>query len=596
MGSSGFDGSIKIDSRVDTKGFNAGVASMGRSMSTLGLRLLVTLAQATLAIAVMSAIVGALVSVIISLGRAAIIFGTQMWQMLTSSISQTDAFYASITQLQGAFNNVKGAFVAAFATLLQAALPVIMTVINWLVQLINWISMVIAALMGQKTVMQYVAGSAEAAAGSTGKVAKNTEKAKKAAQGALAAFDEINVLAKQTADEVAPDIGAGGAGGPAGGGMKMQEVPIDPTILAFVNKWEAFKKSWNDFWGMAGDIANMAWIIISTAAGIAWAWIKQAANDAWKWIQQAFTDGANWCANAVNAILLGFTNAWNLIVLLAGIAWGIISGLWGIAWNWFMANVITPLVTAWLNGWDHITAFAAACWSLIQAVWTLAWNWFLDFINRLGTAFQNGWDHIMKLVVAVWNGIKLIWGIAVKWFNDTFLDPINKAFGTTIDNISHAWMNGWRGIVTFIKDQINTIIGFINGLISGVIKGINGMISALNSVSFTIPNFVPNIGGQSFGLNINQITTPQIPLLATGAWIPPGAGAFAAILGDNRTQGEIVAPEDTLRRIVQEELANHKITIEFGGSLGELIRILRPHIIQEDRRVGSSLIIGASPS
>src|SRR5690242_3984279 len=97
--------------------------------------------------------------------------------------------------------------------------------------------MVIAALTGQKTVMQYVAGSAEAAAGSTGKMAKNTDKAKKSAQGALAAFDQINVLAKDTSNADTPDIGAGGVGG--GGKMQFKEVPVPPDYL--LTLWEGFK-------------------------------------------------------------------------------------------------------------------------------------------------------------------------------------------------------------------------------------------------------------------------------------------------------------------------------------------------------------------
>ena len=78
------------------------------------------------------------------------------------------------------------------------------------------------------------------------------------------------------------------------------------------------------------------------------------------------------------------------------------------------------------------------------------------------------------------------------------------------------------------------------------------MIGALNSLSFTIPDWIPGLGGSSFGLNIGYLTPSYIPYLATGAVIPPNA-PFMAMLGDQKNGRNLEMPEALLRKIVREE-------------------------------------------
>lgn len=56
------------------------------------------------------------------------------------------------------------------------------------------------------------------------------------------------------------------------------------------------------------------------------------------------------------------------------------------------------------------------------------------------------------------------------------------------------------GLGTIIKAPLNAVIGLINATISGI-----------NDLSLDIPNWVPKIGGQKFGINI-----PKIPFLRVG--------------------------------------------------------------------------------
>lgn len=90
---------------------------------------------------------------------------------------------------------------------------------------------------------------------------------------------------------------------------------------------------------------------------------------------------------------------------------------------------------------------------------------------------------------------------------------------------------------------------------SGVIfRGRREALSILSLIwLFTgIPDWVPFIGGESFGFNLPNISAPQIPYLASGAVIPPNA-PFMAVLGDQKRGNNIEAPEELIRRIVREE-------------------------------------------
>ena len=51
-----------------------------------------------------------------------------------------------------------------------------------------------------------------------------------------------------------------------------------------------------------------------------------------------------------------------------------------------------------------------------------------------------------------------------------------------------------------------------------------------------------------------------MPRLATGTVVPPRAGEFAAILGDNKRETEVVSPLSTMKQALKEALA------ESGGS------------------------------
>ncbi len=118
------------------------------------------------------------------------------------------------------------------------------------------------------------------------------------------------------------------------------------------------------------------------------------------------------------------------------------------------------------------------------------------------------------------------------------------------------WSKAWEGIkqvasgaFDFIKAGVNGLLGVMEALANGVISAINTMIRALNKVSFSTPDWLPLIGGKSFGFNLSEIPSVSIPRLAQGGYVRANTPQLAMI-GDNRHQGEVVAPEDKLQDMV----------------------------------------------
>lgn len=157
--------------------------------------------------------------------------------------------------------------------------------------------------------------------------------------------------------------------------------------------------------------------------------------------------------------------------------------------------------------------------------WDRAWNGIKDI-------FSGVWDAIYSVFGWAIEGIKSVWQSVSSWFVEK-LTAFKDTFINIFTNIKDGIVGVFDMIKTAVKTPINAIIGMINRMISGI-----------NSLSFNIPDWVPEIGGQKFGFNI-----PKIPLLAEGGYVKPNTPQLAMI-GDNRHQGEIVAPEGKLHETV----------------------------------------------
>lgn len=92
------------------------------------------------------------------------------------------------------------------------------------------------------------------------------------------------------------------------------------------------------------------------------------------------------------------------------------------------------------------------------------------------------------------------------------------------------WKKAWEGIKTIFKGIVESLASVVKAPINAVVAVINGAINGINSISISIPDWVPKFGGNSYSPNI-----PTVPQLAKGT--PNWIGGMAQI---NERGGEIV--------------------------------------------------------
>lgn len=259
----------------------------------------------------------------------------------------------------------------------------------------------------------------------------------------------------------------------------------------------------------------------------------------------------------------------------------------------------------WRKSWNGIEKILDGVWNLMKTLVRAA-------IEIIRTVIEQTINQILQIWTTVWNAVKAladtIW-TGIKDFIGQKVEEVKTAISTALDNIKTTWDTIWNGVKTstenifsgiwnFIRNTINNILSGVESMANGVVDGINKMINALNNLSFDIPDWVPGIGGNSFGLNIPTIGHVSLPRLASGTVVPPQAGEFAAILGDNNREAEVVSPLSTMRQALTEALAEAGITgtqnivLRFEGNLAQLARILKPAIDSENKRVGVKLVTG----
>ena len=249
----------------------------------------------------------------------------------------------------------------------------------------------------------------------------------------------------------------------------------------------------------------------------------------------------------------------------------------------------------------------------------------IELIGKIVDVLKLLWESVLvplvKYIIGnvapqIASALSIIGNVFLELFDSVaeVVAGILKALGGVIDFIvgvfTGDWERAWEGIknifkgvfealVGIAKVPINGVIALINGMIRGIISGVNTAIGVLNHLKIKVPNWVPKIGGSTWGFTIPTMTAPQIPYLAKGTVVPRNAGEFAAILGDNKRETEVVSPLSTMKQALLEALQEsgnsgggspQYIVLNIDGN--EFIRWLRDQNGQYRNRTGFGIFEG----
>ena len=538
---------------------------------------------------------------------------SQLRSWLSETIMQNEAARASIARL-------KAALLTLAQPILEVVIPVFVKLVNILAQVVTAIAKFFGMLSGKSWGAQV---SAAKGLNAEKEALEGVGAAAEDASKSMAGFDEINQITSNQAS------GGGGAGGSADSSgitpdfsnLDMAEDKLNDilgivgAIAAGLLAWKiasmftddlskiggialaaagafALVYFWLDAWNNGIDLTNFLGMIAGLAAlagGLALAFGPIAAG-----IALVVGGLAMLVVGIKDVINNGFTleNTLTIIagLLAAGIGIGLLTGSWIPLLIAGIAAILVALVSFTGHGEELI-------------------NGLKNVIDGFGKFFKGVFTGDMKLAVEgakqIWEGLKQTWNAIVNSIKDAWsafiawlqgktpaLAAIFETIGKLFSDQYNAWKKilsglitfltgvftgdwkkAWNGVLDILKGVWNLIVGTVEGAINFIIDGINLLISALNKIQFNMPEWVPLIGGKSFGINITPVSRVALPRLASGAVIPPNR-EFMAVLGDQKSGTNIETPLATMVQAFKQAMN------ETGGMGGRQITV----VMQLDHR------------
>lgn len=211
--------------------------------------------------------------------------------------------------------------------------------------------------------------------------------------------------------------------------------------------------------------------------------------------------------NLILGLLEGVKSLWNSIVAFFRSALDGIKNLFSSAWN--AVRTTTSAVFESVRG-------------IISGIWNGIKSTISSILSSIGNVFSNIWNGIRNTTSSVFNGIRNVISSIMGGVQNGIsggLNAIRNAFSNVLNSIWNIVSNVFYGIWNVIRGVVNGILGTIEGMANGIVRGLNAMIGALNRLHFSIPGWVPGLGGRSFGLSIPYVSSVYLPRLATGGII-----------------------------------------------------------------------------
>lgn len=183
------------------------------------------------------------------------------------------------------------------------------------------------------------------------------------------------------------------------------------------------------------------------------------------------------------------------------------------------------------KNWDTVKGKAAELGAKISAIWANIDAAVTGAISAISQQFP----LLGAVLSGVWSSISDVWANIQAIFSNII---------SFIDNVfSGNWSAAWENVVAIFGNVFGMIANIAKIPINAVVSALNWVLGKINSISVTIPDWVPELGGQTFGFNI-----PTIPALAAGGI---ATAPTLAMIGEG-SEPEAVMPLSKLAALLDE--------------------------------------------
>lgn len=146
-----------------------------------------------------------------------------------------------------------------------------------------------------------------------------------------------------------------------------------------------------------------------------------------------------------------------------------------------------------------------------------------------------GVNHIKPLLVEVF-GFVVNQGIPAVM---PLLSTVVSLVGAVLVNAIKTVIDVIGKLLPVAEPVVLGIIGLVKGIVGVVVNVVNAIIRTLNKINFTVPDWVPALGGKRFGFNLTEVTLPKF---ADGGFTNgpslAGEAGTEAIISFRRSQRE----------------------------------------------------------
>lgn len=496
-----------------------------------------------------------------SVARSALVF-TVITQALTKVRDWVKNVVMVNSEARESIAQLKGALLTLAQPLVSVIVPAFTLLVKVITAVVSQITRLVAIISGKS--VKATANSAKALNKETSAL-KGTGNAAKKAASQLAAFDEINQISTDTAndtgggasaDTITPDfsymddisdrlkkiadavmlIAAGlalwkiSSSLPGVLGTILQKLGgILIAVGGLILLWDGLSDAWNNGVNWKNLLESIAGVV-ALAGGLAIAFGKVGAGIG------LVVSGAALIITAFKDIVTNGANLQNTLMLISGI---VATGLG----FFFLTGSVIPLVIAGIV-------------SVVTAALALTGN-LTEFARNLKDNILGG---IIQFIKGVFTG---------------------------------KWKSAWEGVKKVFSGIWNSIVIIAESAINAVIKGLNWLISKINTIKFTVPSWVPGVGGKSIGGHISSLSEVRLPRLATGAVIPPNK-EFLAVLGDQKSGTNIETPLATMVEAFKQAMAESgggatTVVIQLDGK--EIARSTVKNINNMTRAAGKPVLL-----
>lgn len=158
-----------------------------------------------------------------------------------------------------------------------------------------------------------------------------------------------------------------------------------------------------------------------------------------------------------------------------------------------------------------------------------------SFAGVMAQIVDLGVNHIKPLLVEIF-GFVVNQGIPAVM---PLLSTVVSLVGTILVNAIKTVVDVIGKLLPVAEPVVLGIIGLVKGIVGVVVNVVNAIIRTLNKINFTVPDWVPALGGKQFGFNLTEVTLPKF---ADGGFTNgpslAGEAGTEAIISFRRSQRE----------------------------------------------------------